>query len=126
MFASRFAGWRLLFALAARRAPPVIVENRPGAAGNIGAAEVAKAPPDGHTLLLTLYSIVTSNPHLYAKLAFDPLKDFAPVTALATTDSVLIAHPSLPASSVAELIAYARANAGKRKYASAGKDSPRH
>jgi len=168
MFASRFAGWRLLFALAAALAaahaaaqefpsktvrlvnpfPPggpldiigrtlterlsaslgttVIVENRPGAAGNIGAAEVAKAPPDGHTLLLTLYSIVTSNPHLYAKLAFDPLKDFAPVTALATTDSVLIAHPSLQASSVAELIAYARANPGKLNYASAGKASPGH
>ena len=112
--------------LSAHLGTTVIVENKPGAAGNIGAAEVAKAPPDGHTLLLTLYSIVTSNPHLYGKLAFDPLKDFAPVTALATSDSVLIVHPSVPAASVAELVAYAKANPGKLNYASAGKASPGH
>jgi tripartite-type tricarboxylate transporter receptor subunit TctC len=86
---------------------PVLVENKPGAAGNVGAAEVAKAPADGHTVLLTLFSIVTSNPHLYERLPFDPLKDFAPVTALATSDSV-------------------RANPGKLNYASAGKASPGH
>lgn len=112
--------------LSASLGTPVIVENRPGAAGNIGAAEVAKAPPDGHTLLLTLFSIVTSNPHLYVKLAFDPLKDFAPVTAIATTDSVLIVHPSVQAATVAELVAYAKANPGKLNYASAGTASPGH
>src|SRR6185503_14156131 len=107
--------------LGAALGKPVIVENKPGAAGNIGAAEVAKAPPDGHTVLLTLFSIVTSNPHLYDRLPFDPLKDFAPITALATSDSVLIAHPAVPAATVKELIAHARANPGKLNYASAGK-----
>ncbi|HZN99817.1 MAG TPA: tripartite tricarboxylate transporter substrate binding protein [Burkholderiales bacterium] len=105
---------------------PVLVENKPGAAGNVGAAEVARALPDGHTALLTLFSIVTSNPHLYERLPFDPLKDFAPVTAIATQDSVLVAHPDLPARSVQELIAYAKANPGRVNYASAGKATPGH
>jgi tripartite-type tricarboxylate transporter receptor subunit TctC len=105
---------------------PVLVENRPGAAGNVGAAEVAKSASDGHTLLLTLFSIVTSNPHLYDRLPFDPLKDFAPITALASSDSVLIVHPSVPAGSPQELIAYAKSNPGKLNYASAGKASPGH
>lgn len=105
---------------------PVLVENRPGAAGNVGAAEVAKAPADGHTVLLTLFSIVTSNPHLYDRLPFDPLRDFAPITALASSDSVLVVHPSVSADSVEQLIAYSRANPGKLNYASAGKASPGH
>jgi tripartite-type tricarboxylate transporter receptor subunit TctC len=105
---------------------PVIVENKPGAGGNVGAAELARSAPDGHTVLLTLFSIVTSNPHLYAKLPFDPLKDFAPVVALARSDSVVVVHPSVPASTVRELVAYAKANPGKVNYASAGKASPGH
>jgi tripartite-type tricarboxylate transporter receptor subunit TctC len=105
---------------------PVLVENKPGAAGNIGAADVARSASDGHTVLLTLFSIVTSNPHLYDRLPFDPLKDFAPITAVASSDSVLIVHPSVPAASVKELIAHARANPGKLNYASAGKASPGH
>jgi tripartite-type tricarboxylate transporter receptor subunit TctC len=105
---------------------PVLVENRPGAAGNVGAAEVARSPGDGHTLLLTLFSIVTSNPHLYERLPFDPLKDFAPITAIASSDSVLIVHPSVPVSSAQELVAFAKANPGKLNYSSAGKASPGH
>jgi tripartite-type tricarboxylate transporter receptor subunit TctC len=112
--------------LSAALGKPVVVENKPGAAGNIGAAEVAKAPADGHTVLLTLFSIVTSNPHLYPRMPFDPLKDFAPVTALAGGDSVLIAHPSVPAASVQELVAYAKANPGRLNYSSAGAASPGH
>ena len=112
--------------LTAALGKPVIVENRPGAAGNVGAAEVARAAPDGHSALLMLFSIATCNPHLYDRLPFDPLKDFAPVTAIATQDSVLIAHPDLPARTVQELIAYAKANPGRVNYASAGKASPGH
>jgi tripartite-type tricarboxylate transporter receptor subunit TctC len=105
---------------------PVIVENKPGAAGNVGAAEVARAAPDGHTVLMALFSIVTSNPHLYDRLPFDPLKDFAPVVALAASDSVVVVHPSVPGQSMKDLVAYAKANPGKVNYASAGKASPGH
>ena len=112
--------------LAAALGKPVIVENKPGAAGNVGAAEVARAAPDGHTALLTLFSIVTSNPHLYPGMPFSPLEDFAPVTALAAYDGVVILHPSVPANSIAELIAYVKKNPGKLNYASAGKASPGH
>jgi tripartite-type tricarboxylate transporter receptor subunit TctC len=112
--------------LAAGLGKAVIVENKPGAAGNIGAAEVAKSPADGHTVLLTLFSIVTSNPHLYERMPFDPLKDFAPVTAIAGGDSVLVVHPEVRASSLQELVAYAKANPGRLNYSSAGKASPGH
>jgi tripartite-type tricarboxylate transporter receptor subunit TctC len=91
---------------------PVVVENRAGAGGNIGAEVVAKAPPDGHALLLAFTGHVI-NPGLYSKLPFDTLLDFSPVTLLATNQTVLVVHPSVPAKSVKEFIALAKARQGK-------------
>jgi tripartite-type tricarboxylate transporter receptor subunit TctC len=103
----------------------VLVDNRPGAGGNLSAELAAGAPPDGRTLYLCSPSFVI-NPALYRKIAYDPLKDFAPVTLLATTQSVLVAHPSLPAKNVRELIALARAHPGAINYASTGSGSSGH
>lgn len=91
---------------------PVVVENRPGAGGNIGAEVVAKAAPDGYTLLLG-YTGHVINPGLYPKLPFDTVRDFAPVTLLATNQTVLVVHPSVPSRSVKELIAVARSTPAK-------------
>jgi tripartite-type tricarboxylate transporter receptor subunit TctC len=102
---------------------PVVVDNRSGANGNIGAAEVAKAAPDGYTLMMTTIGLVASR-SIYKSLPFDPLKDFAPVTLVARAPFVLVVHPSLPARSVRELIALARAHPGKLAYASGGKGGP--
>lgn len=96
---------------------PVVIDNRPGAAGNIGAEIVAKAPADGYTLLFAFTGHVI-NPGFYAKLPFDTINDFAPVTLLATNQTVLVVHPSLPVQSVRELIALAQARAGKLSMAS--------
>ncbi len=90
----------------------VIVDNRPGAGGNIGEEIVAKAPPDGYTVLLAFSGHVV-NPSLYPKLPFDAVRDFAPITMLATNESILVVHPSVPAKSVQELIAVAKRNPGK-------------
>jgi len=90
----------------------VIVDNRPGAGGNIGAELVAKAPADGYTLLFA-FSGHAVNPSLYSKLPFDTVRDFAPVTMLATNESVLAVHPSVPAKSVQEFIAIAKSSPGK-------------
>jgi tripartite-type tricarboxylate transporter receptor subunit TctC len=91
---------------------PVVIENRAAAGGNIGAALVAKAAPDGHTLLLA-YTGHVMNPGLYGKLPFDTVRDFAPVARLDTTQTVLVVNPSLPIKSVQELIAYAKAHPDK-------------
>jgi tripartite-type tricarboxylate transporter receptor subunit TctC len=104
----------------------VIVENRPGAAGNIGHEFAAKAAPDGYTLLMTNSSALVINPHLYKRLGFDPLNDFSPVTMVAAGGQVFVVHPSVPARSVKELIALARATPGRMTYGSGGKGTPAH
>jgi len=94
----------------------VIVENRPGAGGNIAAELVAKAPPDGNTLLMSFTSHAI-NATLYPSLPFDPVKDFTPLTLVATSPSILVAHPSVPANNVKELIALAKAKPGQLNFA---------
>ena len=98
----------------------VIVENRPGAAGNIGHELVAKSPADGYTLLLTTKSQMVNNQYLYKKLPFDPLNDFAHITMIAYSGHVLVVHPAVPVRTVKELIALARKQPGKLSYGSAG------
>ena len=97
-----------------------VVDNKPGAGGTIGAAEAAKAAPDGYTLLLTTSSTHAISPHLMPRLAYDARKDFTPVAHLADAPSVLLVTPSLPAKSVQELIAYAKAHPRALNYASSG------
>lgn len=98
----------------------VIVENRPGAAGNIGHELVAKAPADGYTLLLTTKSQLVNNPYLHRKLPFDPLTDFALVTMIAHAGHVLVVHPAVPARTVKELMALIRSRPGKVSFGSGG------
>ena len=105
--------------LAAALGQPVVVENKPGASGNIGAEFVAKSTPDGHTLLMAATSFATA-PAFFQKLSWDPVKDFAPVSMVATVPIIVVVHPSVPASSTRELIAYSKANPGKLNLASPG------
>jgi len=110
--------------LAQKTGQSFIVETRPGASGQIGAAAVAKAPPDGYTLMVASVGPVTINPAVYgAKLGFDPLKDFTPITQIANTTSVIIMHPSVPVKTLAQLITFAKARPGQLMYASAGNTS---
>ena len=111
--------------LSTRWHQPVVVENRAGAGGNIGAEAVAKALPDGYTLLATPPAPLTINLNLYSKLAFNP-SAFVPVTVLAIVPNVLLVNPKVPANTVQELIAYARANPDKLNYASQGSGSTSH
>ena len=104
----------------------VIVENKVGATGAIGAAFVAKAAPDGDTLLLGTSSIMAASPNLAKSLPYDPVNDFVPVSMIATIENVLVVHPAVPAKTVREFIAYAKANPGKLSYASSGIGSTYH
>ena len=104
----------------------VAVENIAGAAGNIAAANVARAPPDGYTIFFASDPILTVNPFLYQQLAFDAERDFAPVVLVADTSRTLLVHPSFPASTVAELVALARATPGRFNFGSGGAGTSLH
>jgi len=111
--------------LTERWGQPVVIDNRPGAGGNIGAELVAKSAPDGYTLLLPTQGILTVNPAL-AKVRFDTLKDFAPITLVANLTSVMVVNPSLQVKTVKELIALAKARTGELTYGTPGNGSASH
>ncbi|HZR69255.1 MAG TPA: tripartite tricarboxylate transporter substrate binding protein [Burkholderiales bacterium] len=111
--------------LTERLGEPVVVENRPGASGNIGAEAVAKAAPDGHTLMVGANTLVIAS-NLYKNVPFDPLRDFSPVTLAATTTMVLVVNPGTGIQSVRELVARAKAQPGKLTYGSPGVGTPHH
>jgi tripartite-type tricarboxylate transporter receptor subunit TctC len=104
----------------------VVVDNRPGASTMIGADQVAKSPPDGYTLLLTAELTLVIVPHLYEKIPYDPLRDFAPVVALVSATQALVANPSLPVKTVKDLVALAKAKPGQLTYGSFGNGSTGH
>src|SRR5438270_6238950 len=105
---------------------PVVIENRTGASGNIGTGAAARAAADGYTLLFNTMSVHTMNHALFAAMPFDGVKDFSPITLLAYVTNTMVTHPSVPADTVAEFIAYAKANPGKIAYASSGPGSTNH
>jgi tripartite-type tricarboxylate transporter receptor subunit TctC len=111
--------------LSERLGQQFVVENRPGASGNIAIALAAKAPPDGYTLLFTS-SVFVVNPSLYTKLTWDPFKDFEPITCIGGSPNSLLINPAVPATTVAELIAWVRANSGTKGFATPGNGTTPH
>jgi tripartite-type tricarboxylate transporter receptor subunit TctC len=105
---------------------PVVIENRTGAGGNIGAEAVAKSAPDGYTLNMSAIGPHAVNVSLFSKMPYDPVKDFAPIALVLEAEGLLVVHPSVPANNVSELVAYARANPGKLTFASAGMGTASH
>lgn len=105
---------------------PVVVENYPGAGGTIGTDFVAKAPPDGYTILVATTANLSISPHLYPKMPYNALKDFSPITLVANSPLILTASKNVPANNLKELIAYGKANPGKLNYASAGSGTIQH
>lgn len=105
---------------------PIVVENRPGASGVIGTEVAARSAPDGHTLFLGTLGNLTANQYLYAKMPVDPLRDLAPLTQVVAVHFVMVAHPSLPAKNVKELVALARARPGQINYSSSGPGGAPH
>lgn len=105
---------------------PVVIENRTGAAGNIGMELGARAAPDGYTLTSAPVGNLAVNPHMYTKLAYDVFKDFTPITLIGSVQNVLVVNPSVPAQTLAEFISYAKANPGKLSFGSGGVGSQAH
>lgn len=105
---------------------PVVVENLPGAAGSVAAERGAKSVPDGYTLLFSGDAAMTTNVAIYPKLAYDPLRDFAPIMNFVETPNILVVHPSLPVKSVKELVALAKSRPGEITYASSGAGTSQH
>jgi tripartite-type tricarboxylate transporter receptor subunit TctC len=105
---------------------PIVIENRAGAGGSVAGQMVARAAPDGYTLLLATGSILAINQHLYKNIGYDAEKDFEPISVVGTQTNVLYVHPSVPARSLTELIALAKANPGKLNFGSGGNGTPAH
>ena len=112
--------------LGERWSQQVVIENRPGAGGNVAAEAVAKSAPDGYTWLLGNNSILATNQSLYRRLGYDPVKDFAPVALVAVQPNILVVNPQVPVHSVADLIALAKKSPGKLNYASSGAGAAAH
>ena len=112
--------------LSARLGQQVVVENRPGASGNIGTEQVAKSAPDGYTLVLGFDGTMVINPHVFGKMPFDPVRDFAPITKLGDATIIVVAHPSVPVKNMTELIAYSKIKPNTLSYGTSGTGGTPH